>query len=310
MLLDHPLTTEHRDILLGNAQLWQERLEGQPNQDIDRTLAIRIKDYLENERIRVVNGDLSTHQYDSARVNLNHFQQWFGPKTIDAIDEDCIEGYWRHLSQAEIAVESRIKRQIFAHSLIKYLAEKKLIPLPSNINSKRFKFKKHATIVPNFTHEEIHKLLEASSGQVRLHILLMLNCGMYQNDISELVQSEVDWKKGTITRRRSKTKDRKSKDIPTVTYKLWRCTFDLLKQYRQETGDIVLLTERGNRWVSSRLENGILKRADNHHSTWVNLVKKTGIRKASKLLRKTAASTLDNHPEYGREMDPKNWTAG
>ena len=57
----------------------------------------------------------------------------------------------------------------------------------------------------------------------------MLNCGMYQNDIAELRQEEVNWKKGTITRARSKTRERNG---PVVTYKLWPETLCLLKKHR------------------------------------------------------------------------------
>ena len=43
----------------------------------------------------------------------------------------------------------------------------------------------------------------------------MFNCGMYQNDIAELRQDEVNWMKGTVTRARSKTRERNG---PVVTY--------------------------------------------------------------------------------------------
>ena len=57
----------------------------------------------------------------------------------------------------------------------------------------------------------------------------MLNCGMYQNDIAELHRDEVNWTKGTLTRARSKTRERHG---PVVTYKLWPETFALLKKHR------------------------------------------------------------------------------
>ena len=47
--------------------------------------------------------------------------------------------------------------------------------------------------------------------------------GMYQGDISNLQHAEVDWKIGRITRKRSKTK--KHKGVPTVSYLLWKETF-------------------------------------------------------------------------------------
>ena len=45
--------------------------------------------------------------------------------------------------------------------------------------------------------EEVRALLAACDGfseRTKLYLLLMLNCGMYQNDIAELRKDEVNWK--------------------------------------------------------------------------------------------------------------------
>ena len=42
----------------------------------------------------------------------------------------------------------------------------------------------------------------------------MANTGMTQTDVSDLHPSEVDWERGRVTRKRSKTEDRAS--VPTV----------------------------------------------------------------------------------------------
>ncbi len=65
----------------------------------------------------------------------------------------------------------------------------------------------------------------------------MLNCEMYQGDLSDLKPSEVDWTNGTITRKRSKEKNQEN--APVVTYKLWENTFALLKTYGSQQGDRV-----------------------------------------------------------------------
>ena len=43
---------------------------------------------------------------------------------------------------------------------------------------------------------EVKKILAKAHGVLRLHILLFLNCGMTQQDISDLHPSEVDWDGG------------------------------------------------------------------------------------------------------------------
>jgi integrase len=109
-----------------------------------------------------------------------------------------------------------------AKQFISRLAELRLIPLPGNIRSRRFRFNHSApSKIETFTVEEVHTLLKTCEGfsdRTKLYLLLMLNCGMYQNDIAELQQDEVNWKAGTLTRARSKTRERHG---PVVTYKLW-----------------------------------------------------------------------------------------
>lgn len=125
----------------------------------------------------------------------------------------------------------------------------------------------------------------------------MLNCGMYQNDIAELRGEEVDWKKGTITRARSKTRERHG---PVVTYKLWPETFALLKKQRAK-GERLLTTDEGKPLVRFWLEDGKMRRYDVIQSAWTRLAEKLKmdkIRLGMKHLRKTSATLLGQHPQY------------
>jgi hypothetical protein len=71
----------------------------------------------------------------------------------------------------------------------------------------------------------------------------MLKCGMTQQDISDLLVSEVDWVAGAITRKRSKSADHKS--VLTVKYVLWSETVRLLRQERATEGPRALTNEHG-----------------------------------------------------------------
>ena len=51
----------------------------------------------------------------------------------------------------------------------------------------------------------------------------MINCGMTQVDIADLQPKEVDWDRGRIRRKRSKTDDHEQ--VPTVDYALWPRTW-------------------------------------------------------------------------------------
>ena len=186
-----------------------------------------------------------------------------------------------------------------ARQFIKFLWESGLIELPRNIDNKTYRFGTAAKKVKTWTVEEVVEAVKQATGQLKLHLLLMVNCGMLQTDISDLRQDEVDWTEGRIIRKRSKTEDHE--DVPVVNYKLWPLTFELLKKYRSEDPEFALLTERGNRWVCKRLNaEGKLVKADNIASCYVWLKKKTGNRKPLKQLRKTSATLIEGQKEYGR----------
>jgi integrase len=170
------------------------------------------------------------------------------------------------------------------------------MPLPPNINLRRYNFGKSIRKIRTMTVDEVRTLVGASTGQLTLHLLLMANCGFTQQDVSDLKQNEVDWSAGTITRKRSKTDDHE--DVPTVTYKLWPRTFELLTHYRSQPGDPVLRTKSGKRWMVKRQTNGKFNRTDSTKSVYRHLMKKTGIIKPPKILRKTSSTLLKSHDLY------------
>lgn len=230
-----------------------------------------------------------------------------GPETaIDSIDEVKLEGFFNHLSSS-VAEEQYSPN--YAHTLlmtakqfISRLAELRLIPLPGNIRSRRFRFNHSSPAeIETFLVPEVRALLAACNGfseRTKLYLLLMLNCGMYQNDVSEMRKDEVDWKAGTLTRARSKTRERNG---PVVTYRLWPETFALLKKHKAKEGDLTLLSAEGNSLVRFWLEGNAMRRYDCVQSCWWRLAAKMGLKKmrlGMKHLRKTSASMLAQHPQF------------
>lgn len=250
-------------------------------------------------------GQMSEGRYDAYCRNIRAFTDWIGEETaIDAIDEVKLEGFFTHLSgkvgAGEYSPNYAHTLMMTAKQFIARLAELKLIPVPGNIRSRRFRFNHSAPAkVETFTAAEIREMLAAShSERTKLFILLQLNCGMYQNDIAELHPEEVDWKHGTISRRRSKTRERNG---PVVTYRLWPETFALLKQYRAAEGDLALTTANGKPLVRYWVEEGKMRRYDCIHAAWVQLAQTMNLPKmrlGMKHLRKTSATLLASHPQY------------
>jgi integrase len=190
-----------------------------------------------------------------------------------------------------------------AKAFIRWLAGRETIDLPRNIENTGFRFGSSAKTVKTWIPEEFQFVVSEAPGKLKLALLLMANCGMTQEDVSDLKDAEVDWKDDRIRRKRSKTAQ--YDQVPEVEYKLWPLTFELLKRHRsgQET---VLLTEKGKPFVRTRLkDNGKLSKADGFASCWVHLKKRLqktrpGFDRPLKQLRKTAASLLDKHPEFSR----------
>src|SRR5262249_40151730 len=146
---------------------------------------------------------------------------------------------------------------------VRYLAELDLIALPKNINSREFKFNVGAKPIETWTVEEFQMVLAKVTGQLPLHLLLMANCGMVQQDISDLLDTEVVWNADgmaeRIIRKRSKTKGHGN--VPVVDYKLWPTTGALLTKWRSGQAQ-VLRTKTGGPWKRSELVNGKVVRSD------------------------------------------------
>ena len=143
--------------------------------------------------------------------------------------------------------------------------------------------------------EFVKDLLGKATDRERLFILLMANCGFTACDISDLKQTEVDWAAGVITRKRSKTRDCAS--VPVVRYTLWRETFALLRQFRNNKSENVLTDKNGNTLQKTRLENGKLKATCCIRNALMAIYKRESIpQQPPKLFRKTSATLLFHSP--------------
>ena len=168
--------------------------------------------------------------------------------------------------------------------------------LPKNIDSRELTFIRRTKTPETMTLDEVGALLRGTTGLNRLCILLGLNCGMTQKDISDLLDRDVSWTDGTITRKRSKTSSHEG--VPTVTYKLWPETLRLLSEHRSQT-EVVLLTKAGKRQVQERLdETGSYRKSDSVKSAYDRELAKLSVAKPFKLLRKTSATLINSNPQF------------
>jgi integrase len=243
------------------------------------------------------------------RICLGQFESFIGKESlVEKIDEATLERFYLHLlervarrrNDKSDGMSPEYAKKVFrvTKQFIKYCWSKRLLELPRNFDSRAFGFGAGVKAVETFTDAEISKLLAGAKGQLKLHILLMLNCGYRSTDISDLRDDEVDWTEGRIKRKRSKTSNHD--EVPEVDYKLWSETFSLLKKWRSG-GEIVLLTRSGRLWCWEELgEDGKTHTADSIATNFRRLRDSLGIPKSLDKLRKTSATHIESHKEYGR----------
>lgn len=299
--------------LFGDDRVWRDRLAREQNHPVpeDRTLAGQVKVYLEGQVLKVRAGRMTAARYDNLTYIFKIIQDFLGGSTDAAtIREADIERFYMHML-GKVAERKKDSKSGYSESyadtvwgvfkaFVRYLYAKRLIELPRNLNNYKIEVKRQKIVI--CSKDEVRLFLDNATGQLKLHVLMMLNCGYRSTDIATLRDTEVDWDQGRIIRKRHKTKD--VKNVPEVNYKLWTETFDLLKRWRsgQET---VLLTKSGGLWAFDELvdkpDGSVkVKQTDNIATIFNRLRKKIGVDKPLASIRKTAGSELDHDAEFGR----------
>lgn len=266
----------------------------------DRTIGRLVDTWVETEFQRVRTGKLGLSRANMNKLCLHHFRDWIGEDApVNCINEEKWLAWFTFLSGKVTNgtwAESHCDR-LFAVSrrFVRFLWEMRLIELPRNLDNRMLAFSSGPKKIELYSVEEVQKLYSKATGQTRLHILLMLNCGFIGQDVSDLQQDQVDWNSGIITRKRSKT--RKKGDVPVVRYKLWDRTFHLLKQFRSDDPVRVLLTTSGRQWIEES-HDGQYHRSDKVASCLKYWLKRAGVKHPPKALRATAATMLGEHSQY------------
>ncbi len=290
-----PIVREH---LFGDGRLWQDRLKREQQTPEQKTIGYQFDVWVEGEQARAKTGEISPDRANNYEGAVKHFVHWLGRgAAVAAIMETtwrdfCIKlvrgkivaGEWSESYAADVQRHTRrfIKTHLWESGT--------LDTLPRNLTNKTL-----AVTIPQrkkvqFTLDEVQTILNAATGKLRCFLLLMLNCGYTQMDISDLHPDEVDWQHGRITRKRSKTEKRE--DTPEVSYLLWPETFRLMQQYRSTDPQHVFLTNGHKPYVIRG------QRCDKFMSLWRRLKKETGITKPPKSIRKTSSQLLEDHRQY------------
>jgi len=281
--------------------VWADRFSREAPAPPGRTIGEWIDKYLDHVHVRQRSKEISPAEYSGARTSLLAFRNWQGSDSnIDELNADCWERWYMHQQSSDKSIPTKKKRMRYAKAFIRWLAIKELIPLSPAVDARIYAIGSQDVAVPMPDEAVIKQTIAEAPGQLRLHLLLMLNCAFTQKDVAELLQSEVDWTNGTVTRKRSKT--RKKKNVPTVRYVLWDETFALLKQYRQPSGDPVLLTKSGKPWIRDSIAADGKRRhkTDAVTSNYRHLRKRLKIDMTMSKLRKAGATVLADSERFAR----------
>ena len=266
----------------------------------ENAVSVHVAEYIRQKQQQQENNELSAGRVYAIGLHLNYFSDWLGKDTaVSEIDGTTLLKYQsRLLDNLKSKNLSKTTAQHYLKTVkafMRWLWQVEAIPsLPRVLDGKAgpLKIRANTPTAVVFTPEEVRKLLGAASDRTRLYILLMLNCGMTQKDISDLKCEEVNWGEGRIVRKRSKTSDHEN--VPVVNYLLWPETLRLLEQERtDENQGRVLHNANGSALCTEVLTaDGKYKKTDNVKNAFDRLRKKEGIDKPLKSFKKTSATLV------------------
>lgn len=250
---------------------------------------------------RVGQGDLSAQRFDNVRNSIERFVQHVGCEfDLSELAADHLTGYHRLVLRdvaAGTSPNSGRERIADLKMFLRWCYRRELIDrLPRNLDELAVNVP--ACRVDTFPLPLLRSIFSRCTPRMQLWLLLMANCGMTQQDLSDLAPHQ--WHDHRIIRKRSKTAnwDR----TPTVNYPLWDATASLLSEYGCRSGERVLTTRAGTplkrEWINAA---GRFVKTDTIGRCWGRLMEDLQMkRRPLKLIRKTAASLLEGHKEFGR----------
>ena len=217
------------------AAIWMDKITSKPAAPQGTSVGDFVDRFLEGKAQKVQANQLSVAQLGSLRTFLGeHFAGWLGRATpVEDVDGDVLRRWHAHLLEkigADKWSEKTCKHAMAAaKAWVRWLWSTGVLrDLPRVLSTEELKISVPDPEIHTFTLEQVKTLLAAATDRTRLYLLLGLNCGYTQRDISDLKPQQVDWEAGRITRKRSKTKTQRK--VPIVSYQLWPTTLALLKQ--------------------------------------------------------------------------------
>lgn len=300
-LCSSDLSQKQLNTIFGYGEVWVDRLAREPVVPLDKKVGHWADRWAETLREEAAVGGRSKGGAKNRATMLGHFVAFLGRETAaDTINEERWAEWlqrllrWRHERDQDIAGKAGFSSDYcdallkVSRQFLRFLLERRAVDrLPNN-----FAKRTHLLVdkgAPTIDPAQVKLAVDRAKGVMKLHLLLMANCGFTQMDIAQLGQNEVNWAAGTITRRRTKTKKAGG---PKVTYQLWAQTRALLTRYRSDHPTLALLHTSGEVWVKDG-GSDLIARA------FAGLRKDCpAIQLSLKHIRKCSPQLLDSHRDH------------
>ena len=99
--------------------------------------------------------------------------------------------WYKAVQGSDISISYKKKRWMYVRAWLSWLIERELITSFPSLYSRRYKFSTSDKEVKPLSVEQVREIVRDCKGILKLHVLLMLDCGMTQLDISDLNQMRI-----------------------------------------------------------------------------------------------------------------------
>ena len=236
--------------------------------------------YLQNCFTRYERDDISATWFEKIRISACHFIDYLQTDLpLTKLNEMHLDDYRNHTLSLPISAATdkstspwtAKSRLDIVKLMVKWGYQMALIEtLPRNLDGYA-KITIHVPIVNRFTREEINILYSAASERTKTFMLLGLNCGFGQTEISSLQNSEIQMSNKRVVRKRTKTSVH-------CEFTLRPQTIQMLKLHGnldETPNDRVFLSKSGHPLVREYFIDDKFKRTDVIRSAFIRLMKKT-----------------------------------
>jgi integrase len=230
------------EIALGSKAYWNEKAATTTKVPDDRRIGALLDRWfqLKRKKLKVTTlARVQGHKKAFGLITHDETVVLSADMPVDVLTEEKIEEVFHAIDAEERDVATKDKKWVTFKSFLKYVVKKRLVPQPLNLDDKLLTFSVTTKEKTKPVMAEVCDFVAKLPDRLKLYALLAANCGMNNVDIGKLELRQIDLTAKTLTRKRLKTEAWDG--VPTVTYRLWDETLQLLQKLMAKEGKLALL---------------------------------------------------------------------